>query len=99
MAFLALRGFVGIQSETPFEECDHSQFGGAYVVTWPDLFCKQISLDLAMFDGDEGNLEGKNIMFQQILNSSPINWEVYIYKSYCVSQTFALNVQEEEKIF
>ena len=52
---------MGIQSETP-EEFHQSQCGGAYVVNRLDLFWKQISLDLAVFVGDEGR--EKNNMFQ-----------------------------------
>ena len=58
MAFLALRGILGIQSETP-GEFYHSQFGKAYVVNWPNSFCKQVSLDLAVFGGVEGNFREK----------------------------------------
>ena len=32
MAFVALRGLLGIQSDTLSEELHHSQFGGAAVV-------------------------------------------------------------------
>ena len=65
MAFLALRGLLGIQSEKTPGEFHHSWFGGAYAANWLDLFCKQISLDLAMFDGDADNLEAEILCFNK----------------------------------
>ena len=59
----------------------------------PDLFCKQISLDLAVFGEDTGNFRENNIMFQWTLNSS--SWG--IYESYYVSHTFALMFWMERK--
>ena len=59
MAFLALRGLFWIQPEAPSEEFQESQFGVACVINWLGLFCEQISLDLAVFGGDEGNFREK----------------------------------------
>ena len=59
MAFLTLRGLLGISSETP-EELHQNQCGGAYVVNGPDFFCKQISLALAEFSRDEGDFRQKD---------------------------------------
>ena len=53
MAFLALRGLWGIQSEIP-EDFYLSQFEGADMVN-----CKQTSFDLAVFGGDEANFREK----------------------------------------
>lgn len=59
MAFLALRGFSGIQSEMT-EDLHQNRGGGAYVVNGADLFRKQIRLGLTVFEGDEGNCPEKD---------------------------------------
>lgn len=79
MALLSLSGLWGIQSQISSEEFYHSQFGGAYIVNWPDLFSKQVSLELTMFGGDEVNFRQKSI-FQQILNHILANWYIPFYQ-------------------
>ena len=71
--------FGGIQPGTP-EELPLSQLGGVYLVNWSGWFCRQISLDLAVFDGDEDNFRKNNIMFQWMLNSRSVDWGLYLLK-------------------
>ena len=79
MAFLYLRGLWGIQPGTP-DELLLSQLGGVYLVNWSGWFCRQISLDLAVFDGDVDNFRKNNIMFQWMLNSRSVDWGLYLWK-------------------
>lgn len=80
-----------LQSETP-EEFHHSQFGGAYVLHGTDLSGKQISVELAVFDENEGNLRGgKMTKFQLLI-------EVCIYESYYLSHTSALMFRRKRKL-
>ena len=93
--------FPGLENSfslrTPSGEFYLSQFGGAYMINWPDLFCKQISFHLAVFGGDEGNFRENNIIFQWMLNSSSVHWGLYLWKFLCYPY-FCPDVLDGKKI-
>lgn len=86
----------GNQSENLCEELFQSQYGKTFMVNGPDLFWKQISLGLTLFNGDEdkkiSNYVSIDVKFQFCSLKS------VVMKVNCVSHTFALIFRRKEKL-